>query len=140
MFDPPPEKVVCAHPYAPVDVENDVVGLCHAPSTLLWNLEPGRFALATKFGILDSAWSGTNCTDGAGFQVLLVPDGGKPRTLFERRLDPVHSTGDRGAQSTQLEFDVEVHSRLALRIDAGPAGNSGCDWTYWGAFSLRPLR
>jgi len=138
MFDPAPAKVVCAFPFGPVGVDDQVVGLCHAPSTLLWNLEPGQFTLATSFGILDSAWNGTNCTDGAGFHVLLVPDGGKPQVLFERLLEPAKVPGDRGMQSTQLEFEAQPHSRLVLRIDTGPAGSSACDWTYWSAFHLRP--
>ena len=137
MFDPTPERVTCAHPFTSVDVDGRTFGLCHAPSTLVWSVDPGRFALETSFGILDSAWSGTNCTDGAYFQVLLVPDGGKPQTLFERRLDPAKVPLDRGVQSTRVEFDTDAHARVALRIGPGPKGNSACDWTYWGGFTLR---
>jgi hypothetical protein len=137
-FDPKPAQLGAAQPPNPVSYKGMEVMLMHAPSTARWDLQPGRYRLRGRFGLLSDAWA-SGCTDGAAFVVLTKDQPGQIREWMRRELLPGIREADREEQDLELEIALETPYSLYLRTTNGSAGNTACDWTYWADVRIERL-
>jgi hypothetical protein len=107
-----------------------------APSSLVYELDGKESRLAFTYGFFPGAYL-TGSTDGARFIVERESHGQSPETLFQRFLQPLSLSSDRGPQLLDLPLRrVKSGDRLVIRIDPGPAGNNSWDWTYLSRLTL----
>ena len=111
--------------------------LMHAPSEMVFSLNPGAKELRAVFGFIEGAYQGGNHTDGAVFRVLWQK-GAATRELFTRELRPAERPADRGRQSVTVPLAGLADGLLVLRTDVGSAGNGAWDWTCWADVELVP--
>lgn len=111
----------------------------HAPSELVFALQPGRHEVSATFGMRSDALDSPSCepADGIAFWIGYA-DG---RQLYTRQLDPFSNAADRGAQRVQgIAFSTERPDHLAVRVLAGrPGANTACDWGYVRDVQITPV-
>ena len=71
-----------------------------------------------------------DCTDGAGFSVVLRDADGAEHELFRSVIER-SEISRKSPHPLDLAFDCANAAHLLLRTDAGPAGDATCDWTFW---------
>jgi hypothetical protein len=130
-FEPKPAQMAATPQPNRVPYRGIEVTLMPAPSTVRWDLEPGRYRVRGSFGMLDDAWA-SGCTDGANFVVLTRDQAGAIREWTRRELLPGIREADREIQELDLKIELSTPFQLFLRTTNGGAGNAACDWTYWG--------
>lgn len=137
MLHPQPEEIV--HPFnlAAYDLDQKTVIDAHAPTDIVFAVPPGARQAEILFGILASAYTGGQPTDGVEFQVLLVPPDFPPRVLFSRILNPVGQVSDRNTQSASVALPAGAAGRLLFRTLPGPGGSITSDWAYWARIDIR---
>ncbi len=111
-------------------VDQTLVQRLHAPGRMQWSLQGDETAFAFDFGFVPEAYD-KGASNGVIFLVeLLLPSGAK-QVLFERMLDPVRHTSDRGSQSGRVALSkITPGTQLLLRTDPGPFGDNAWDWSY----------
>jgi hypothetical protein len=109
----------------------------HAPTDFVFEPPPGAGALDAEFGILPSAYSDKNETDGVEFRVELVELTGERRQLHSVYLDPYRKPADRGLKHLHVPLPKRAGARVWVRTLPGPRNNIACDWAYWGNITLQ---
>ena len=109
----------------------------HAPTDIVFAVPPGAQRAEIRFGILASAYTGGQPTDGVEFQVVLVPPDSPARVLFSRILNPVGTVSDRNTQSASVDLPAAASGRLLFRTLPGPGGSITSDWAYWARIDIR---
>ncbi|MBI2497641.1 MAG: hypothetical protein HYV75_06920, partial [Opitutae bacterium] len=102
MMHPLPEEIVHPFSLAVYDLHQKAVIDAHAPTDIIFAVPREARRAEILFGILDSAYTGGQPTDGVEFQVVLVPPGSPARVLFSRVLNPVSTVSDRSTQSATV--------------------------------------
>ena len=126
-------------PYAPNQIEEGGVLVLntHAPSELLISPPAGARTIRVECGLLRSAYTGTNRTDGVVFEICEERTDGSRRFLLRRSIDPVNNPEDRGPLQLEATSEVPIEGVLVCRVDPGPGGNVNCDWAYWQSCTVR---
>lgn len=100
------------------------------PNTDIWLKAPSTASrIEWTFGIFDSAYlKDGDKSDGVVFMVIGETPRGESRILYERLLDPLHNTNDRGDQHAVIDFDPlpDESLRFATRGNQSKA----YDWAY----------
>lgn len=138
LFSPRPREI--RHPFdlAFHDLEGRLALDAHVPADIDLDVPPGSRSLELEFGILDGAWRTSHPTDGVEFVVEFRRTRERPPTvLFRRRLDPVNSAADRGAQQATVRLPADATGEIRLRTLPGPAASIASDWAYWRRAELR---
>ncbi|WP_375413871.1 hypothetical protein [uncultured Bradyrhizobium sp.] len=99
---------------------------------------PTKFSLPTNakqtldigFGILDGAWRDDAKTDGVCFRVTIP---GAPAPAWERCLDPMQTSADRGPQQATITLPQTVDS---IELETACRNNCAWDWSYWSRISV----
>jgi hypothetical protein len=114
----------------------------HTPTVLRLKL-PAKRVVTGSFGFLDRAWQ-TGRPKPTTFVIASRTPGGQRHVHFERTLDPIARTEDRGQQSFEVALpeaaensseDVEVTFETKA-----VAGDASWGWTYWGGLYIQRLR
>lgn len=129
MFERAPASTRETTPFERGAIDGRAVLVVHAPSELLWELEPGRWRVDARFGIVPPA-DGSICTDGATFALVLRNEKGE-KPFWRQALDPRARAADRAMQRVSHEFALPAGTRCLLRTNMGPNGDGACDWCYW---------
>lgn len=129
MFDRAPSSTREPIPFSRSSIEGRSVLVVHAPSELVYELEPGRWRVEARFGMLPPS-DETICTDGAVFAFVLRNERGDA-AFWRQALDPRGRTSDRSMQRTAREFTLPEGTRFVLRTNVGPRSDGSCDWCYW---------
>ncbi|MBK7875426.1 MAG: hypothetical protein IPJ77_06695 [Planctomycetes bacterium] len=129
MLDRAPVSTREPIPFSRSSIEGRSVLVVHAPSELVYELEPGRWRVDARFGMLPPS-DETICTDGAVFAFVLRNERGDA-AFWRQALDPRARTADRGLQHVTHEFSLPESTRFVLRTNVGPRGDGACDWCYW---------
>jgi hypothetical protein len=87
-----------------------------------------------RYGILPDDYAST---DGLMFEVQLRPDGGAPRTLFERYLDPHDHPRDRGFQQLRIDLPPGAKGELVFRTFNLPGKHNSGDFSYWADIDIQ---
>jgi len=107
----------------------------HAPATLSFAPDAGRYRITATFGLQSVAVSDPGCrkagADGVGTS-LVLRHGSKETRLWHAEVDPFRSAGDLGAhQAMVAAVDVAPGDQIDWRVDPGHGGeNTSCDWSY----------
>jgi hypothetical protein len=109
--------------------------LVHPDGRLTFSLPPGAHELKGEFGIMPIAYERGD-TDGVQFVVEHQPDQGPSQVLFQRYLDPLHQTGDRGTQALTVPLPAPGGGRVLLKTVNLPGKTVDWDWSYWGGIQI----
>ncbi len=124
---------------AAAHVEGSLRFNAHAPTELVFPLQPGRRKLYLEYGLADQTYGhaeGPN-TDGVQFVVLVRRPRRADRVLHDVHVDPHQNSAHRGPQVANVEFDAPFGAELVLQAMPGPSNNNAYDWSYWGRIELR---
>ena len=102
----------------------------HAPSEAVWKLTGTERAFDFCYGLDPEAYE-RGTTNGVEFVVeVRGPSGGVTRA-FSRLLAPRTNPADRGTHRSRVTLPIFAPgSRLVLRTDPGPFGDTAWDWSY----------
>jgi hypothetical protein len=109
--------------------------LVHPDGRMTFALPPGVHELKGEFGIMPIAYERGD-TDGVQFLVEYQPDQGPSQVLFQRYLDPLHQTGDRGTQALTVPLPAPARGRLLLKTVNLPGKTVDWDWSYWAGIEI----
>jgi hypothetical protein len=126
-----PVAVTAYYPPQTTQLDGRDVLLAHPDSSIEFPVRAGDTSLHGRFGLLDGAYQNGNATDGVDFAVEYVPARGAPVMLWQRYLDPVNQTGDRGVQSFTVALPQPASGRVILRTQNLPGRNAAWDWSLW---------
>jgi hypothetical protein len=105
--------------------------LAHAPSKIVFNLEPGMRHLQAEYGLLRAAFTAPGDTDGAVFVVEVESATGERTELFRQHVNPMHEGAHRSPQKLDLALPERPGGRLILRTELAPSGRLSYAWSYW---------
>jgi len=110
-------------------VEARWVVMMQPPVSVQWTLTDDVRCAKVEFGFAPAAYE-QGTTNGAEFILDLVgPQGTRP--IWRRFLDPRKMPSDRGRQSARVPLPpFPPGSKLVLRTDPGPFGDTAWDWVY----------
>jgi hypothetical protein len=137
VFSQVPTVVNAPYPTDILLENNKEVLLAHPPSSIEFDVAAQNRHVTGKFGLIANAYTKGNTTDGAEFIIEWVNSQGEVSRLFQRLLQPLTVTGDRGEQSFDF-YSPPGGGRLILRTNGGPNGNLSFDWTYWTDVKFAP--
>jgi hypothetical protein len=107
----------------------------HAPATVSFAPDAGRYRIAATFGLQSIAVSDAGCrkagADGIGAS-LVLRHGNRETRLWHGEVDPFRNAADRGPhQADVAAVDVAAGDLVDWRVDPGHGGgNTSCDWSY----------
>jgi hypothetical protein len=112
----------------------------HSPGSVVWDLQPDDRQLLFTYGMMPHTYLDGGQTDGVEFSVEAIPPGQAPRQLWRRHLRPFNAEPDRGLHDVRVPLPSELPagSRLAIRVNPGPAGNEGWDQAYLTRIQFTP--
>lgn len=134
----PHAKVTAPHGYNELPEGGHEVIYLHAPSELVFPLRAGLRVLTGTCGLLTSAWSDQEVTEGARFIIEGEQADGRRTELWSRVLDPEASPTDRGFIPFTVTVPPENYVRLILRTDARRGHGLNRAWTFWHDLRLDP--
>jgi len=115
------------------------VTFLHAPSRAVFALPRPYARLRGEFGLMASAYSGTEPTAGARFLVEYEDASGRRSVLWQRDLNPQDVAGDRGFQAFSVDLPADsAAGRLILRTDARDGHGYTRAWTFWHDLHVEP--
>lgn len=128
-FDTLPDQIDADYCGAIALGDRQVV-LMNAPGAMTFPLVPENHLLSFDAGLVPGAYL-EGQTDGADYVVEMIDIQGIAHEIWRRELRPLTNEADRGDIACRVPLNPDPnHTRLRLRIDAGPAGNLAWDWTY----------
>jgi hypothetical protein len=137
MMTPPPVEVI--YPFAlGVHVVNGQDAFnAHAPTDLIFRVPTGSTTVLAKYGIVDSAFTGKNRTQGVEFRVELVTADGVHHTLQSSFLTPVERPSDAGERTMTFPIRADANSQVWFRTLPGPTGSIAFAWAYWSKIEIK---
>jgi 4-amino-4-deoxy-L-arabinose transferase-like glycosyltransferase len=125
-----PERSRSPYEITPMEFRERKVVMAHAPSLFEFPVDAGMIEVTGRFGLLDSAWTGSKKTIGAVFEIIQVGVDGKERMLMQRSLDPANHVSDRGLADFKIKLpSADGHLRFITR-SPNAAINDYC-YTFW---------
>ncbi|HVU16324.1 MAG TPA: glycosyltransferase family 39 protein [Candidatus Didemnitutus sp.] len=109
--------------------------LAHAPSRIVFPLEPGMHHFEAEYGMLRGSFARPGDTDGAVFVVEVESAAGERRELFRRYLNPMHEGAHQSPQKLTLDLPDLPGGHLILRTEAAPSGRLVYAWSFWRNFT-----
>ncbi|MEO6567530.1 MAG: hypothetical protein ABIO94_02105, partial [Opitutaceae bacterium] len=103
----------------------------HAPSRMEFDVPAGFKGLNARFGLMPSAYTAPNTTDGVEFSISWTAPDGKTEELYRRVLKPTTVEQDRGMQTLTVSAPQVNGGKLIFRTLPGELGNTAFDWSYW---------
>ena len=104
--------------------------LAHAPTRLSISVPPESGKLSLKYGIDPASLLPPNeGGDGVTF-IVEASTTATSSELWRRHLDPKRDATQQGPQMLTLDVPRGT-TKVILKTDAGPSGNSAWDWSYW---------
>ena len=113
----------------------------HPTTRLRFHLPAGAHRLHTKVVMAEGAYAGPfnphePPTDGVAIQLSARDQGGVPRILYERLLDPLDANGDRGVQAIEIPFALTKAADVDLFFGPGVHGLDTHDWISLGRVTV----
>lgn len=137
MMSPAPYGYRSDFGFALIELGGTPVVNVHAPGELYFQPPAGARHIRAEGGLLPSAYTAGNTTDGIILQVLEESAPGHRRLLFERALHPLDRVLDREPAVIELDADRPFVGSLVFRIDPGPKGSVNFDWAYLSRVEIR---
>jgi hypothetical protein len=133
----PHEQITAPNGYNELTQDGQIVTYAHAPSEIVFPRPAALRRLTGSCGLLASAYSEKEATEGARFSIEGEYPDGRRAELWSRELDPQTRAADRGF----IPFSVVVPDgavRLIFRADARPGHGFNRAWTFWHDLNLAP--
>jgi hypothetical protein len=130
MFKSYPISYDALNPFSETVIDGKDVAIMHAPSMMTFDLPKGSKTVSGRFGFVPGAYSNGGKTNGAEF-VVYWSNGNDRLDLYQKLLDPVGYTGDRGLQYFEADVSGLTGGRIYLQIKPGPYNDFSWDWTGW---------
>ena len=130
MFITYPVSYTSLTPVSETTIDGRDAAVLHAPSQMIFDLPKDAKSITGKFGMMPGTYLDGGKTDGVLFLVYWT-DGNKRIVLFQRYLDPLAKTADRGLQDFSADLSNLTGGRLFLETKNGPKDNQGWDWSAW---------
>jgi hypothetical protein len=113
--------------------------LAHPDCEITFNPPPGARRISAEVGLNPAAYAAdaTARTDGVRVTIHELRAGGIRRLLYERDIDPVKNTSDRGPQVIALDAAGPFAGPVVFKISPGAQNNIVNDWAYWGRIDIR---
>lgn len=109
--------------------------LVQADGQMLFPLAPEAHRLKARYGLVAGAYENGR-TEGVRFTVEYQPEGGPARVLFERSLEPLTRSADRGPHELDLPVPTGAPATLVLKTTALPGKDTGFGWSYWSDLAI----
>jgi Dolichyl-phosphate-mannose-protein mannosyltransferase len=110
----------------------------HPSSEIVYAVPPGATRLDGAIGLLSSAYSGANKSDGATFIVEFETEAGVRKEIFRRALNPRDVPDDRGKISISVDLPSNRRGRVVLRTEPRASGLTAFAWSYWSELRFAP--
>ena len=130
ILEQAPISITSSVPTEIIDIPEGKALLLHAEGDLVLGIPPGAASVSFGYGIREGAYTGDNSTDGVDFEVDAVWASGRRERLWQRYLDPLARTGDRGTQHLDLALPGDSPLRLVVHTGPGPRNDNRWDWSY----------
>jgi hypothetical protein len=117
--------------------DSDVL-FAHPSSQIVYAVPSGATRLDGTIGLLGSAYSGANKSDGATFIVEFETEAGDRKEIFRRALNPREVPDDRGKISLSVNLPSAPRGRIVLRTEPRAAGLTAFAWSYWSELRFAP--
>ena len=130
ILEQAPISITSSAPTEIIDIPEGKALLLHAEGDLVLGIPPGAARVSFGYGIREGAYTGNGSTDGVDFEVDAVWASGRREHLWQRYLDPVARTGDRGTQHLHLALPGDSPLRLVVHTGPGPRNDNRWDWSY----------
>jgi len=117
-------------PLMTVKIADRDFAILHAPSRMVFDLPNGAKQLTGDFGMLETAYTGNNHSNGTHF-VIYWSDGSRRIDLYQRFLSPEEVIYDRGIQDFSVKLTHLQGGRIFFEILPGPNNNFSWDWAGW---------
>ena len=111
--------------------ENREAIFTHAPSTFTFEQFPGMSKLTGEFGFLDEAWTKSQKTAGAIFEIEQIHDDKSTTLLFSKTLRPGKNFEDRSVQSFSVAVPTIPHAKLNFSIRPAHPLDNAFNYTFW---------
>lgn len=131
MTSQPPTFVEALVPPAEIFERGKHLLHMHAPSRMEFAALKRFTSITARFGLMPSAYTSPNATDGVEFRITWQAPDGRTQELYRRLLDPVANPEDRGMQSLKVDTPEIDGGKIVFRTLPGAAGNTAFDWAYW---------
>lgn len=131
------EKITAPNGFNELSQDGRMVTYVHAPAELVFPRPAALHRLTGSCGLLASAYSEKEATEGARFIIEGEDADGRRVELWSRELDPQSDPADRGF----IPFAVSLPDgpvRLVFRTDARAGHGVNRGWTFWHALRLDP--
>ena len=136
MFNVVPVSYEAHTPLSEGIIDGKSVMVFHMPSEMLLDVPKGSTEIHGLIGFMPGAYSNGGNTQGGVFTVKWVL-GSEEVVLFEKKLDPVHRTEDRGLHSFKAALPPRAGGRLVLRTDPVSRNAISWGWTCWSELTLK---
>lgn len=130
MFKTFPLSYDATSPFSETIIEGRDCAIMHAPSEMTFDMPKNAKRVSGKFGFVSGAYTNGGKTNGAEFLVYWS-NGNEKVDLFQKFLDPVAYTGDRGLQTFDADVTGLKGGKIYLKIKPGPYNDYAWDWTGW---------
>lgn len=130
MFKNYPITYAADSPLSEAVIDGFDVAILQTPSEMTFDMPKGAKRIRGRFGFLPGAYTNLGKTNGAEF-VVYWSNGADRIDLYQKFLDPLNYTGDRGLQEFEAELTGITGGRIYLQIKPGPYNDNSWDWTGW---------
>jgi hypothetical protein len=101
----------------------------HSPSMIAFDIEAGTYVVEGEAGIRVEALTAPTCAQGDGVAILVQVGNAPAQPVL--RLNPFARNGEPNpAPFRSAVVSAGARTTLRLRVDAGEAGSTTCDWAY----------
>lgn len=136
-ISPAPFQTRGPYPVNPIDLDNGQGLLTQAPTEIHFHPPAGSRTISATSGMLSSSYTPPNDTPGMRLCVFEEMPDGTRRVLFERVLNPLAETRDRGDVAIEYTQEQPFTGALVFAHYAGPTGAVNFSWGYWKRIVIR---
>jgi hypothetical protein len=135
MMKSAPDKVVSSVAVHPIFNGDRLVLAVHPDGAIHYAVCADTHRVRGQFGIIPDAYE-KGRSDGARFIVELHSEGAKPVIVWERCLDPLNRSEDRGFMDLDLTLPAHGAGELVFRLSAIPGRTANWAWSFWTGIAL----
>jgi hypothetical protein len=134
-LDPPPfktcpQEIQSKQLVRIAECEGKTVLVVHPDGQMRFSIRPGMRQVHGQFGLLPEAYQKGN-SDGVQFVVEYQPTAGPTRVLFDRYLDPLEKSADRGFQALSVDLPEGCQGSLVFKTGNLSGKTTSWDWSFW---------
>jgi hypothetical protein len=131
VFWPLPKSEESAGPARLVVFHGTAAMMVRAPSKIVMEIPENTLSFSGYFGMPEETYTGDGIAPGVAISIVVQDRSGQTRWSFERSLQPLSRTDDRGRFSFRVPIDNAHDRTITLTTEPGPSGSGEGDWSVW---------